>query len=381
MINKNTFEELEQIDVGCSLDRLELYLQELRDSYYLKCNIDQLEQFNRLKNILQKINPQSKILSSTVDTTITDLNRGQQLTKQKEQLDSSGIEQGVDITATVRCEGVDITLEYNNGRFYQAYTVIDKQVKDLTEKMLGIVPEYVEDWEDVSNTTIIGRVAISTANLNKVRQLGFKNINHATVHFVVQKDFSQVKNLIRFIAYSFQEQDSNEDINSIWDSLNTLKVLGFEVPQKIKARGIKQANLEQAVEKIVNRFDNLDRADEIQYKYSGVYFQADDIRLRDEYGISWIMGNSDNDCGEVLSIKVKDIKWENYGREYRAKIQFNPVQLRDGSYLEELDNITFRVIDRNNIQAGQRLKVRVNIDSNSDKYKITLCDLYGKALQ
>lgn len=363
MINGNTLDRLDDVKIGCSLDRLEMHLYEIVMSIQLGCNIEQIEYVQELRSILKQINPNSKVLEYSAEVVDTDLDKKQQLDKQKEALQEYTVNQetsGIDVTATVKCSGIDITLEYCKGKFNQAYTFVDSQMIDLTDKLKSTVQETVEDWKNYESIQVLGKLLIQKNSKEQIKQIGFKNTNHALVHFVVQQDFSQVKPFIKFVANDFSGDQRSDEQSSLWEQLNVLKIAGFEVPQKIKASNIGTLNLDKAVDKIINSFDNLNKTDIIEYEYRGVNFQADNKYIRESCGLKWTVEATTKNEAEQQEVKIKSIEWENCGSEYKAILKFEKAQFKDGTQISQLKNLSLRQLDRNNIGVGQVVKVQKN---------------------
>lgn len=375
MINLSTLDKLNREGFGANTDRLRLYLIEVRNGLEFKCPVEQYDRFNRLKNLLKEVDPNQEILEYTVDTTESDLPRGQDLLKQKETLKNIG--QEIDIVAHIRSDGVQVTIEYENGTYKQAYTFINYQLVDLTDKLRDVVSKQVNGWESEENITISGRVTIPRKYLSVIQRQGFRNLNHAIVHFVSQEDYSEVKKYIRFIADDIEFQNEANNSLSAWETLSLLKLKGFEVPQRIKAQGIIEQNLEQAVDKMVNYFDNFDKTNEFEYVYTGVQFLQNSRYIKNTYSLAWCVNTRESDIKEVHRGKIKKLEWNPCDNIFLATAYIDEID-RDGrttSKEVQYSGISLRELDRNQLTLGKSVSIQILQDNTK-----VFCDEYGKEL-
>lgn len=375
MISLSVLKELNTYGFGANTDRLRMYLNEVCQQYELGCPIEQYEQFNRLRNLLKEVDPDSKLLSTQIDTTSSDVARGSELTKQKESLQSIG--QEIDLVAYIRSDGVSVTVEYEYGRLKQAYTLVNFVLIDLTEKLKDNLVKEVDDWKNEPSVTIQGHVAIPRKNLGKIKQAGFRNLNHAIVHFVTQKDYSYIQKYVRFIADGLTFESNESKGLTVWESLSLLKIKGFEVPQRIKASGVMDQNLDQAVAKMINYFDNFDTTNEFEYVYTGVVFEQNNQYIRDTYGLRWCINTRKDSIKQVYRGRLQKIEWKPCGEQFKAVLKLDEITEsgRETGKKIEYDGVQLRTLDRKNINLGKILSIKKMIDGTK-----ILCDEYGQEL-
>ena len=375
MINLSILDELNREGFGANIDRLRLYLIELKNSFELSCPIEQYERFKKLQSLLSRLDPDQEIVKYVVDTTNSDVQRGQDLSKQKDILKNIG--QEIDIVAYIRSDGIQVTVEYEFGTYKQAYTFINYEMIDLTDKLKTVIIDYVDDWKTEDNVTVQGRITIPRKNLKNLSKSGFKNINHALVHFTSQKDYSEVQKYIRFIADEITFQTESKNSISAWEALSLLKINGFEVPQRIKAQGIMDQNLEQAVDKMINYFDNFDKTNEFEYTYTGVQFIQNSQYIKNNYNLYWCVNTRTSDIKDVYRGKIKSISWKPDEDRLLADLKMIELDRNDRETDKNIEysGVSLRDLDRNEITIG----TVVNIHDLKDGTKV-LCDKYGNEI-
>lgn len=113
-----------------------------------------------------------------------------------------------------------------------------------------------------------------------------------------------------------------------------------------------------AEEKMFNTLNNLNEAEQIQYKYIGVRFVADDKETRENKGLEWAH-ELDKQRTVSLRATVKGLEWAETMGEYKAIITIDPIKTKNG-LRDKIKNISLRDIDRLGIIPGHEIEIDKN---------------------
>lgn len=331
--------------LGCPIDREEKYIE--------LCNIiKSMDQSYRARKIPENAERNSK-------ESIRD--------KQKDTIKEIG--QDIELTAYVVNTGVEVSIEYAKGKLYQAYYSLNYSIVDMTDKIIGIIPEYIKDFKDIDTTTVSGRLVIPKEHEIDIQKLGYVNINHAIVHFAEAYEVSKIRQYIRFIAEGIRCSNGMA-LNTLWDSLNWLKDLGFEVPQKIKAKGINSLNIDKVVDKTLNYFNNLQQTEQIAYSCENVQFNQNSLYLLENKDISWREKIQQSVEQVNTSQIVRNITWKSVDGRYLATIEVDKVRDKKGNTYSSVQDIQFRTMDRMEIHIGQAVELLIEYSSGKGNLKL-----------
>ena len=355
MILESTIDSLNDIGFGSQANRLELFLRDVSMQYKLKCPIIQHNLYNQLKNYGQQL--LGHIIEDNFSSEITSIDRENNVNNVIESINNA---EQIQITQIIQISGVTVKLRYINGRLTEAYTEADNQEIDLMEKIQDILPNYINQLKD-KEVVISGKIQIPKEFTCELKELGYENINHQIVHFIVQRDYEGIKPFIRFIADDIQTNDQ------VWDGLNELKSFHFETPQKLRAQRINKLNLKVAEEKIIETFNSLQKNNQIKYIYDTIVFSDDSKDTTKQRSLQW-RHKLFEEKPIILETIVQAIEWQQFMGKYKANVQIDPIRTKTG-IKDKLKNISLRDIDRFKIIPGHKISIEINYAGNIKLYR------------
>lgn len=136
-------------------------------------------------------------------------------------------------------------------------------------------------------------------------------------------------------------------------------------------------NLEQAVDKMINYFDNFDKTNEFEYTYTGVQFIQNSQYIKNNYNLYWCVNTRTSDIKDVYRGKIKSISWKPDEDRLLADLKMIELDRNDRETDKNIEysGVSLRDLDRNEIT----IETVVNIHDLKDGTKV-LCDKYGNEI-
>ena len=228
----------------------------------------------------------NNIFSDTAESDIT-LRHKELLQFNKRMCNELGLEQ-VEYVASVKYDGVAISLTYTNGRLTQGVTRGDGFTGEdvtLNIKTIKNIPKTLKTKQPPALLEVRGEILITTADFNRLNeeqaQLELKqyaNPRNTAAGSIRQLDSSiTATRPLHFFAYSISQLDENIQHNSYMEQLQYLKGMDFDISNYSKI--CKDEN------DLITFFEDiLKRRSELAFGIDGVVYKVNNIAEQEKLG-------------------------------------------------------------------------------------------------
>lgn len=351
--------ELNKSGFGASIGKLKTFIKECQAGDQLGCSIIQRSEVRQYIDMLESLGENVQKYKDQPENKTNDLDEFKRR--------CSEFEGTLDIQAYAVVSGVNIFVDYENGHIDQIYTTLNNELLDLTDKLKGIVQNSIKEWEQIDHITVDGYIYIDSSNQSKVKDLGYININHAIVQFIIGTLDKNILDMLEFMAVDYQD-DSGRLGRSMNDQMIQLREY-FNIPVRAKLSGVTAQQLDKALQKMLRYFDNAIRTGQIKYETSKIRICNDNRHIRETYKLDCQVNQLWAKEQTVEKATVTSINWENSNERYEATLRLNS---SDEFRQIDIREVQLRALDRNNITIGQKVNILRVSDGDSTIYK--LCD-------
>lgn len=350
--------ELNKSGFGASIGKLKTFVKECQTGDQLGCSILQREETDQYIGMLERLGENTqkyKNQSSSNEDNLEEFN------KQCSEFGST-----LDIQAYAVVSGINIFVDYENGQLDQIYTTLNNELVDLTDKLKDIIQNNIKEWEQLGHITVDGYIYIDSSNRDKIKDLGYVNINHALVQYITGEFDRNVQSILEFMAVDYQD-DSNRLGKSMSDQMIQLREY-FNIPVRVKLSGVTAQQLDKALQKILRYFDNAIKTNQIKYETNKIRICNDNRYIRENYRLDCQVNQLQVKEQTIENAVVSSIEWVNSNERYEATLRLSI----DGFRQIDIREVQLRTLDRNNITIGQTVNVLRIMNEDSIIYR--LCD-------
>lgn len=314
MLNINVIDELEDMGIGCDIDRLEALAVE---AYYCEIlGVSLSDKQKEVMSVLREVKPNSKVFLSDINTSsniiekynkLENVNRLDRCNKINDEFDSvmETLKNGGCMTVIGVRRGVPIRIEYRRGELVAAFTV--NWCFSITRSIIDKVPRQIDGWVNIQNVEVRA-VMIGEDMLDSVVS-GAGNVDVECYDIV--NDVEGIPEM------------------SIWNKLSYMSKLGFRCSEYFKIEINDKDSVEDAILAVIEKYRSGDTERafvEAQSKEKKHEFVIDITESKREAFVTTVTGiefenNGDyvipivtvrriiDSSGEVISkIKLKNIK-------------------------------------------------------------------------
>ena len=283
MLNSSTIYKLNRMGFGLNIDKVEMFIHYFKYSRYIS-NLDKYEyNYIQLLSILKEVKPTSGVLREEYNkpnimldnydkifnkygnkrcVTVYGKDDYIKLSDIKEENFSE--EECTDLIAINNVEGINIMCTYINGRIYRIYA-IDEQTKvyDFTAELKDCVPNFVEEFANYNLVELRGKATITRDKYKKF------NSTACSVTYYLHNKINTSNISIIFDNILFE--DNYEKFKNVWDKLEWLRDIGFNVPHHALIRNVDKIQFESALEEFDDFFRKINKEQPIAYDKIGFY--------------------------------------------------------------------------------------------------------------
>lgn len=349
MLNINTIDELEDIGVGCNIDKLEYVVAKLVCRVELGGKLRDKEK--KLIELLKEIKPSSTALSidtSDMDKPIECYDRLIDIDRDREYSTIRSIEstsydklkdsvgEKSDIGVCLIPYGIPVRLIYVHGEYKAAFVYFGgKAGRSITRKLLGKVPSEVRVWKDCELAEVRAHLMCND-----------------TVEFVMNdKEDKSLTDSVKVLVSNVVTDNAQLRSVNIWHKLEYLEQIGFEGCAHLLYVDIDGDTLEDVIEAIKNMSDNsisevvIETVQEAKKK-DGFKLSVEDIYKERYVGI------------------ISDIQYELNGEYFRPVIKLNAIKAKHDKVISEVKLNNIRELSENNCTVGGKVIVEVQLSGD-----------------
>lgn len=399
MINKDTMNELDRLGFGADVDALESYVELLQNAASMGNPMVDDSVYDTHFRLLKKLKPESELVNRNWEKDEAELNEYDEILKKygmcsittitefdelgkfKEVLRSIG--HSVELMASTKENGHAVRAIYLNGELYGGTTRGRyKKGRDITRHVKAVLPNYIEEWEDIPIVEVRGEMLVSISNFEKYLKGTLKTPLSSVTSLIRDSVTDDELKLLDMVCYKVIASDDSLGLNSLYEEYEYLNELGFDIPERGVIAGVNADNLEQAVEMLLGHFEGLMDEEKIDYACDGIVFTINDTELF--YGLGKT-GNSWNANfalkmgryweSNIYSSTILDIEFIP-GKSYiTPKARIEAVVASNGAEVTTVPLYNIGVMDRYGYTPGETIYFRFGGETG-----VTLCDYNGKSV-
>lgn len=249
MININSIDELEDLGIGCNIDRLEKLAVE---AYYCELlGVRITDKQSRILELLREIKPNSEVFTGGVVLKDEAVEKYEKLSD-VDRIDCGDILYGCygntfkNIEEQVKegnCRASAV--EFNNGvcvrmayRFGELRAVLTSMGNiEISRSLVGLIPQYVEQWKGIKNVEV--RAIVCGDNVAYKVATGRINTSEE-----------------RVLCYDVVNDAGSNIKMTNWDKLRYLRAVGFKCCDSMMIQDVNKDNVEDVIMAIMDKFKN-----------------------------------------------------------------------------------------------------------------------------
>lgn len=363
MININTLNELENLNIGCDIDKLESYVALINNAEIMGNKIVREEEKERYIKLLKELKPTSEVLKYDWDMEVEPDDKYDEIFNKTGFYGKTGIKlddninelkESEDIIAYALPDGIDIRIIYVNGLLYQAYTYNrEKKGKEITEYINEIIPYNIKEIIDDGIIDVRARLSINDNNLSK---LGIKESDKlAYIVDYITHEYNE--DLQDYFIVKVYKVFSNIDLkcNSLWEEYELLGNTDFDIVEYAIVREVYKEDIIDTINQLENHFLSLN---DKEYNYTDISIVINNNSDKVIHNIS-----EKNKEPKKLVATIIGIKWINSGYSITPRLEIKPIRLGDKTinYID-LNNLTY--LEKNNISIGSKISIKIDYLNN-----------------
>lgn len=396
-------DELENLGFGADIDSLETYLAKLQDHAGMGKPLVDDAVYDAHFRLLKKLKPESSVLNRNweVDdneldeydgvlqkygmcsiTTVTDMDSTEYI-KFKQTISEIGHD--IDLFASVKENGHAVRAVYVNGRLHGGTTRGRyKKGRDITRHLKAVLPNYVEDWKDISLLEVRGEMLVKINVFEEyLKPTGLKTPLSSVTSLIRESVTDGELGYLDMVCYKLIASDGEIEFDTLADEYSHLKEHGFKIPQCTGVRGVNAGNLDKAIYQILDRFDGMMENGELEYACDGLvvsincnhaFYGAGKEGNRWNGNIALKMGKHWEQ--NIYSSTIEEVVFMP-GKSYMTpKALIEPVVTGNGSEVRTVPLYNIGVMERYNYVNGETIYFRYGGEQG-----VTCCDYLGNSVQ
>lgn len=403
MITPNTMAELEKLGFGADVDSLETYVAKLQDAAGMGKPLVDDALYDSHVRLLKQLKPDSSVLNRNWEiedndfneyddvlkkygmssiTTVTDFDTGE-FQRFKQVIRDLG--HPVDLFASVKENGHGVRAVYLNGRLYTGSTRGRyKKGRDITRHLKAVLPNYVEAWKNVKLVEVRGEMLVKISDFeNYLKPTGLKHPLSSVTSLIRDSVTDAELKYLNMVCYKVISSDGELELDTLSDEFGHLKECGFNIPQCTGVRGVTADNLEMAIDRILEVFEDLMDNDMLEYSCDGLVVSINnnnDFYSTGKNGNTW-NGNIALKMGKyweqnIYSSTIEEVVFIP-GKSYMTpKALITPVVTGNGSEVRTVPLYNIGVMERYKYVPGETIYFRYGGETG-----VTCCDYLGNSVQ
>lgn len=362
MINEITLRKLDNLGFGADIDSLESYIIDYNHAVLIS-DLSRYEfNYAEAKQLLKELKPASQALNMQTPPHIENTQYdfffstlgNSKAPKVYGQIDSRKImriknqmyadeKDTFDLVAIAGCEGVDLSIVYNDGYLEGIYAIseVNKQF-DYSEELFKHADLFMDKFEGFGLVELRAKATILKD------KKGTTNVICDTIHRL--RTGIGIEDITLIYTDIFIKSDRKP--NTYWNKLGYLESLGFKVPARAMLRNIDREGLNQAIIELSN---HLMKEKETDYVKDSTYIKKNNDVSTPDFIIKYDIDNVQSE--RIFESRVRSVTIDNTGQhinivsiECNANLSIDKVYL-DDIYRLESDHIVpngkikFRIVE------------------------------------
>ena len=403
MITSNTMAELEKLGFGADVDALETYVSRLQDAAGMGQPLVDDALYDAHVRLLKQLKPDSSVLNRNWEvednelneyddvlqkygmcsiTTITDMDS---LEYEKFRRTIADLGHPVDLFAGVKENGHGVRAVYLNGSLYTGSTRGRyKKGRDITRHLKAVLPNYVEQWKNIRLVEVRGEMLVKISDFEKyLKPTGLKHPLSSVTSLIRDSVTDAELKYLNMVCYKVIAGNGEIEFESLAEEYGHLKECGFDIPPCTGVRGVTASNLDQAIDRILDTFENMMDSGILEYSCDGLVVAINnnnDFYSSGKNGNSW-NGNIALKMGKyweqnIYSSTIEEVVFMP-GKSYMTpKALITPVVTGNGSEVRTVPLYNIGVMERYHYVPGETIYFRYGGETG-----VTCCDYNGNSVQ
>lgn len=402
MINNDTMSKLESLGFGANIGAFEDYIEQLIEAYAMGEPIVDDSEFDKLKILLEQLNPDSKVLRHNNEIYEEELNAYDKILNEygmssihtlngiveselKNMMDVIDLAGGqVDIFASLKQNGHATRAVYNYGRLVSGSTRGRyKKGRDITNHLKHMLPNEVEGFKSMPLVEIRGEAVVTKHDFDTYLKGSLKTPLSSVTSMLRESATENEMKMLKFIGYKVIPSDSTFRPKTLASEFAILEKCGIQTPPHILVKEVTKDNLIPTIEYLVEYFEELVNETGYDIDCDGIVAAVNDSNIfylggRD--GNTW-KGNCAIKEGRlwqssIYESVISSIEFQ-YGKKYiTPKAIIEPVVCKNGATVTNVPLYNVGVMDRYGLYTGSLIHFRFGGETG-----VTLCDEFGNSVR
>lgn len=403
MITSNTMAELEKLGFGADVDALETYVARLQDAAGMGQPLVDDALYDAHVRLLKQLKPDSSVLNRNWEVEDNELNEYDDVLKkygmcsiqtvtdfdtpeyEKFRRTIADLGHPVDLFAGVKENGHGVRAVYLNGNLYTGSTRGRyKKGRDITRHLKAVLPNYVEQWKNIRLVEVRGEMLVKISDFEKyLKPTGLKHPLSSVTSLIRDSVTDAELKYLNMVCYKVIAGNGEIEFNTLADEYGHLKECGFNIPQCTGVRGVTAENLDLAIERILDTFENMMDSGVLEYSCDGLVVAINnnhDFYSSGKSGNSW-NGNIALKMGKyweqnIYSSTIEEVIFMPGKSFMTPKALITPVVTGNGSEVRTVPLYNIGVMERYHYVPGETIYFRYGGETG-----VTCCDYNGNSVQ
>lgn len=343
MVNINSIDELEDLGIGCNIDKLEKLAVEAYYCELLGMRINDKQ--SRIIEILREIKPNSEVFTGGVVLKDEAIEKYEKLSD-IDRIDCGDVlygcygdtfkvieervkEGSCAVSAVELNNGVCVRMEYRFGELRAVLTCMGNI--EISRSLVGTIPQDVEQWKGIKNVEV--RAIVCGNNVAYKVATGRVNANEE-----------------RVVCYDVVNDAGGKAKMTNWDKLRYLRAVGFKCCDSMMIKDVDEDNLEDAITAVMDKFKNGDDCPQaiIELVINGEVYNDYIVDMK-------------NSRSKMFATTITGIRFENSNEYIKPIISVAKINTGD-QVISEIKLSSFREMYEAGCRVGGRVRVSIGKD-------------------
>lgn len=385
---------------GADIDSFESYIENLREAAGMGKPMVDDAVYDQYVRLLRELKPESKIFTENWEVeetplesydellnkygmcSITTFTTEDELRKFIPIIEKAGGK--VDLCASLKENGHSYRAVYKFGELVSATTRGRyKKGRDITYHVSRRLPNKIQEWTKIPLVEIRGETLVKIDTFEKYLKERLKTPLSSVTSLIKESATDTEIDMLTLVAYKILSNSPDLQFETLFDELEYLKSIGFEVPQYIMAKGVTVDNFLNTAYRILAHFESLMDNGEIEYSCDGVVVAINDNETfygMGKDGNAWL-SNFAMKMGKywesnIYSSTIVAIEWV-HGKTYiTPKAIVEPVICANGATVTTVPLYNVGVMDRYGYIPGEKVYFRFGGEQS-----VLTCDYLGNSVK
>ena len=403
MINKDTLTMLNELGFGADVDAFESYVETLRDAYAMGNPIVEDSQYDLYHKLLSDLKPESKVLSHNWEMEETPMDKYDKILEQygmcsiqtldginKQSLSNfiNVIRQAggkVDVFASMKKNGHAIRAVYAYGELHSGTTRGRyNKGRDITRHLKRLLPERIDGFKSMPLVEIRGEMLVKKETFeNRLKQYGLKTPLSSVTSLIRESATDAEIDMLDVVCYKVIPSEMRFRPKTLEQEFNILRMCEMKRPHHVVVKDVTENNLIETIDAILEYFEELMDAGEIEYDCDGIVVAVNDCELfysagkdGNHYKGNFAVKEGKYWQSSIYSSVIEEVVWERGKKYLTPKAIVTPVICRNGAQVVNVPLYNVGVMERYQLYTGQEIHFKFGGEKG-----VTLCDAYGRSVR